>query len=108
MREADGKAHLFLIDYMTRERIKLWGIAHAVENDPALIDRLMPTNYKAKSEQAILFTVLTRDAHCPQHIPQLLDAHEVAMVLQNRDQKIAELEAEIRQLHTAHPFFPEV
>lgn len=92
------KAHLFLIDYSTRQRIKLWGTARVVEDDRGLIERLMPANYKARSEQAILFTVDTWDANCPQHIPQRLEAGDVAEAIQSRDQKIAELKAEIRRL----------
>lgn len=92
------KAHLFLIDYATRQRIKLWGTARVVEDDEALIERLMPVNYKAKSEQAMLFTVNAWDANCPQHIPQRLEADDVAKALQSRDRRIAELEAEIRRL----------
>jgi hypothetical protein len=38
------------------------------------------------------------DANCPQHIPQRLEASDVAQALQSRDHKIAELEAEIRRL----------
>ena len=94
------RAHLFLIDYATRQRIKLWGTARVVEDDKTLIARLMPANYRAKSEQAILFTVAAWDANCPQHIPQRLEAGDVAKALQSRDQKIAELEAEIRRLNT--------
>lgn len=92
------RAHLFLIDYTTRQRIKLWGIARVVEEDKELITRLMPANYSAKSEQAMLFTVDTWDSNCPQHIPQRLEAGDVAKALQSRDLKIAELEAEIRRL----------
>ncbi|HOB44577.1 MAG TPA: pyridoxamine 5'-phosphate oxidase family protein [Zoogloea sp.] len=92
------KAHLFLIDYSTRQRIKLWGTARVVEDDKTLIARLMPANYRAKSEQAILFTVAAWDANCPQHIPQRLEAGDVAKALQSRDRRIAELEAEISRL----------
>lgn len=92
------KAHLFLIDYTTRQRIKLWGTARVVEDDEELIARLMPANYRAKSEQAMLFSVEAWDANCPQHIPQRLEAGDVAKALQKRDQRIAELEAEIRRL----------
>lgn len=92
------RAHLFLIDYATQQRFKLWGTARVVEDDRALIDRLMPQNYRARSEQAILFTVEAWDANCPQHIPQRLEAGDVARALQSRDAKIAELEAEIKRL----------
>src|SRR4029078_1791385 len=30
------KVHLFLIDYMNRQRVKIWGEAEVVEDDPAL------------------------------------------------------------------------
>lgn len=92
------KAHLFLIDYTTRQRIKLWGTARVVEEEKELIERLMPANYRAKSEQVMLFTVDAWDANCPQHIPQRLETSDVAKALQSSDQKIAELEAEIRRL----------
>src|SRR5689334_14562052 len=47
------KAHLFLIDYMNRRRVKIWGEARVVEDDPALLERLMPEGYKARGEQVI-------------------------------------------------------
>src|SRR3954447_12879789 len=47
------KVHLFLIDYGTRQRVKLWGEARVVENDPDLMDKLMPEGYRARPEQAI-------------------------------------------------------
>src|ERR1700687_2933028 len=50
------KAHLFLIDYVHRQRIKIWGHARVVEDDPALMEKLMPKGYGAKPEQAIVFT----------------------------------------------------
>ena len=36
--------------------------------------KLMPKGYKARPEQAILFTVSAWDANCPQHIPQRFEA----------------------------------
>ena len=92
------KAHLFLIDYANRRRIKIWGEARVVENDPALTERLMPTNYKAKPEQAILFTITAWDVNCPQHIPQRFEAADVATALEWRDARIAALEAEVERL----------
>ena len=67
------KAFLFLIDYEAQRRFKLWGEAR-VENDPALIARLMPKGYDAVPERAILFTVTAWDENCPQHIPQRFEA----------------------------------
>jgi uncharacterized protein len=92
------KAHLFLIDYTHRRRIKIWGEARVVEDDDALIARLMPEGYKARPEQAILFTVAAWDVNCSQHIPQRIDAADVAAALVARDERIAELEAEVARL----------
>lgn len=88
------KAHLFLIDYMNRRRVKIWGTARVVEDDPELLARLMPEGYKADGEQVILFTVTAWDSNCHQHIPQRFEAADVAAALAARDRRIAELEAQ--------------
>jgi predicted pyridoxine 5'-phosphate oxidase superfamily flavin-nucleotide-binding protein len=92
------KAHLFLMDYAHRRRIKIWGEARIVEDDVELTAQLMPQGYKARAEQVILFTVKAWDANCPQHIPQLINATDVASALADRDRRIKELEAEVRAL----------
>lgn len=92
------RAFLFLIDYMMRQRIKIWGRARVVENDAELTARLMPRDYKARPEQAILFTVSAWDANCPQHIPQRFEAADVAAALGERDRRIQQLEQEIARL----------
>lgn len=92
------QAYLFLIDYARPRRIKLWGTAR-VADDPALLARLMPENYRARADAAILFTLAAWDTNCPQHIPQRLDAAAVAAALEERDRRIAALEAELERLH---------
>ncbi|HEY0328930.1 MAG TPA: pyridoxamine 5'-phosphate oxidase family protein [Rhodopseudomonas sp.] len=87
------KAHIFLIDYAHRQRIKIWGEARVVEDDPALLRALMPPSYRARPEQAIVFKITAWDSNCPQHIPQKFDAADVAAALASRDARIAELEA---------------
>jgi len=95
------KALLFLIDYTTRRRVKIWGEARVIEGDMGLTARLMPSGYKARPEQVVLFSVLAWDANCPQHIPQRLDAAAVSAALAERDQRIAALEAERQRLQSA-------
>jgi uncharacterized protein len=92
------KAHLFLIDYAHRRRIKIWGEARVVEGDDELVAKLMPQGYKARAEQVVLFTVNAWDSNCPQHIPQRIDAADVANAVAERDQRIHEMEAEIERL----------
>jgi uncharacterized protein len=92
------KAHLFLIDYVNRQRVKIWGEARIIEDDRELLKRLMPQNYRARPEQVLLFTVAAWDANCPQHIPQRFDATDVAATLTEQAQRIATLEAELTRL----------
>jgi predicted pyridoxine 5'-phosphate oxidase superfamily flavin-nucleotide-binding protein len=95
------RAHLFMIDYAHRRRVKIWGEARVVEGDAALTAELMPKAYKARPEQVILFTVLAWDANCPQHIPQRFEAEDVATALAARDRQIEALQAEIERLREA-------
>jgi predicted pyridoxine 5'-phosphate oxidase superfamily flavin-nucleotide-binding protein len=97
------KAHIFLMDYAHRRRVKIWGEARVVDDDPALLKSLMPQGYKARPEQVILFRISAWDTNCPQHIPQKFDAADVAAALAARDARIAELEEEVAGLKSPAP-----
>jgi predicted pyridoxine 5'-phosphate oxidase superfamily flavin-nucleotide-binding protein len=101
--EDNTKAHLFLIDYMLRRRVKIWGTAKIIEGDPELVTKLMPEGYDARPEQVLIFTVAAWDANCPQHIPQRFEAEDVARALTERTARIAELEAELDRLRSTSP-----
>jgi predicted pyridoxine 5'-phosphate oxidase superfamily flavin-nucleotide-binding protein len=92
------KAHIFVMDYAHRRRVKIWGEARVVDDDAALMKSLMPQGYKARPEQVILFKIAAWDTNCPQHIPQKFDAADVAAALASRDARIAELETELAAL----------
>lgn len=94
----NDKVHLFLIDYANRSRVKIWGTARAIEDDDDLVESLRPEDYRARPEQVILLTVTAWDANCPQHIPQRFEAADVARALAVRDERIAELEAELARI----------
>lgn len=94
----NDRAFLFLMDYANRRRVKIWGRARVVVDDPALAAALMPDGYRARPEQVILFEVEAWDVNCPQHIPQKIDAATVSAELARRDARIAELEAELAAL----------
>jgi predicted pyridoxine 5'-phosphate oxidase superfamily flavin-nucleotide-binding protein len=94
------KAFLFLIDYARRQRIKIWGAAY-VDEDETLIANLMPEGYRARAERAIVFKVSLWDGNCPQHIPQRFDAADVQAALDERDERIRELEAEVARLRSS-------
>ena len=92
------KAHLFLIDYRRRQRIKVWGEAHVVDADAELLARLMPEGYKAKPEQVMIFTISAWDANCPQHIPPRFEASDVQAALAEKDRRIEALERQLAEL----------
>lgn len=92
------RAYIFVMDYAHRRRVKIWGEARVVEDDDALTDALMPKGYRARPEQVIVFKIAAWDTNCPQHIPQKFDAADVAAALAAKDQRIAELEAQVAAL----------
>jgi predicted pyridoxine 5'-phosphate oxidase superfamily flavin-nucleotide-binding protein len=97
------RAHIFIMDYAHRQRVKIWGEARIVDDDPALLESLMPKGYRARPEQVILFRIAAWDTNCPQHIPQKFDAADVAAAMGEAAAKIAALEAEVAKLKGAVP-----
>jgi uncharacterized protein len=95
------QAFLFLIDYAHRQRIKIWGSARVVEDDPQLVQSLMPEGYKARPEQVFILTVSAWDSNCPQHIPQRFEAADVSAALAERDRRIEELTRRLKDLEAA-------
>ena len=92
------KAFIFLMDYARSRRIKLWGTARVVENDPALVDRLRDASYPGKVERSILFEIEAWDVNCPQHIHKRFPQKQVAPIIEQLQAKIAELEAKLMAL----------
>ena len=91
------KAFIFLMDYATRQRIKLWGEARVVEGDPALLERLSDPAYPGRVERAILFRIAAWDVNCPQHIHKRFSQAQVAPVIEQLRARIAELESQLAQ-----------
>jgi uncharacterized protein len=91
----NDKAYIFLMDYPNRRRIKIWGTAKVVDDDPILIAQLTDTDYKGKPEQAIVFTITAWDVNCPQHITRRYTETEVSEIVDPLKERIAELEAQL-------------
>ena len=94
----NDRAYLFLLDPARKQRIKMWGRARVVENDPALVERLFDKGYKARPERAILFTIEAWDVNCSQHIVTRFTETEIEGAFDRIQMKIAELEAENARL----------
>ena len=92
------QAFVFLMDYANQQRIKLWGTARVIENDPNLLEKLRDPAYPAKVERAILFNVEAWDVNCQQHIHQRFSRRRIAPVIEQLQARIAELESEVERL----------
>ena len=79
----NNKVHLFLMDYPNQTRIKIWGTAKVVDNDPELLKRLHASTYRGKAERIILITVEAWDINCRQHIQPRFTSEETRGNLTN-------------------------
>src|SRR5262245_12397504 len=93
------KAFIFLMDYANGQRVKLWGEARGVEDDPALLEKLRDPAYPGKVERAILFRIEAWDVNCPQHIHKRFSQTQVAPVIEQLQARIANLETQLAQAH---------
>ena len=89
------KAFLFLMDYAHSRRIKLWGTARVVENDATLLEQLRDSSYPGNVERAILFEIEAWDVNCPQHIHKRFSQTQIAPVIEQLQQRIQDLEAQL-------------
>ncbi|MEM6623594.1 MAG: pyridoxamine 5'-phosphate oxidase family protein [Pseudomonadota bacterium] len=96
--DGNDRVHLFVTDYANSQRIKLWGRAQVVDDDPAMLAQLTVAGYQAKPERAFLIDVEAWDSNCPQHLPELHSVDTIQMVTTKMGQQIAQLQAENAEL----------
>lgn len=99
----NDKAFIFLMDYANQTRIKIWGTAEVVENDPVLMKNLSDSAYRGKPERAIRFRVEAWDINCSQHITQRFTEEEMDATVKSLQHRIAVLEAENSALRQSTP-----
>ncbi len=101
----NDRVALILIDYAQRVRLKVLG--RLAVREMALSDELAQTlvdpTYRARPQRAMVIRVEGFDWNCPQHIPVRIDAEDVQRALDQRDARIAELEARIAHRAAASP-----
>lgn len=75
----NNKASLFLIDYPSQRRLKIWAESKIIDADQdiALAQQLQVDDYKARIERLVVFTIQAYDWNCPQHIAPRYTAEEV-------------------------------
>jgi predicted pyridoxine 5'-phosphate oxidase superfamily flavin-nucleotide-binding protein len=91
--EQNDRVLLFLIDYERRRRVKVWGTARVVPPTPELVERLKVPGQRGKVDHVMLVAATRWDVNCPAHIPQKLDAVEVAARIRALEEENARLRA---------------
>jgi predicted pyridoxine 5'-phosphate oxidase superfamily flavin-nucleotide-binding protein len=94
----NDQTFIFLMDYPNRRRVKIWGRAEVVEDDPELMARLVDPDYRGRGERAIVFHVEAWDVNCPQHIQPRFTEEELRPVVEKLENRIQELEGELAAL----------
>ncbi|MEI2795541.1 pyridoxamine 5'-phosphate oxidase family protein [Pseudoxanthomonas sp. F11] len=82
----DDRVALILMDYMHRQRLKLLGRL-SVEESPGT----------GRTERTMTIHVEAFDWNCPKYIPMRFEADDVQRALEERDRRIAELEAQLAE-----------
>jgi len=99
----NNQAFLFLMDYATQTRIKVWGTAEVIEDDPDLLTQLTDAQYKGKPERVIRFHVEAWDANCRQHIPLKYSQEDVESIVQPLRDRLVALEAGNKRFKNQSP-----
>lgn len=71
----NDRAFIFLMDYESQRRVKIWGRARVVENDANLLAQMGDSNHRI--ERVIIFAVEAWDVNCPKHIPRYYTHEQV-------------------------------
>ncbi len=92
------RSFMFLMDYPSRTRVKIWGEAHVEYKDKTLMESLAVDGYSANVERAIIFKIKAVDVNCPQHIVQRYTSEEIDQMVTPLKERITELENELNKL----------
>ncbi len=89
----NDKAYMFLMDYPNRHRIKIWGTAEFVEDDPNLLRQVTDPGYSASPERVVRFHVKAWSPNCNLHIVQRFTIEEMTPFIDKYRECVAELQA---------------
>ena len=89
----NDKAFIFLMDYPHQHRVKIWGRAEFIEDDPELLDRVVDPDYEGRPQRVLVFHVEAWDVNCTQHIQPRYTVEEMQPIVQGLHDRIVELQA---------------
>ena len=83
--QSGNKASLILMDYPSRQRLKLWTEASITEaeQNAELMRQLSMPDYKARVERLVILKVQAYDWNCPQHITPRYTLEEIKSLTGN-------------------------
>ncbi len=84
------KASLFLIDYPSKRRLKIWAEAEVLETNeyPELLVKLSLPEYEEVIERLIVFKVQAYEWNCPQYITPRFTEEEIKQWIDTQDTKM--------------------
>lgn len=91
------KVFLFLMDYTSRTRVKIWGKASVEYKAMELINSLVVPNYVANAERAVTIKIKAIDINCRQHIVQRLTSAAIDRITIPLNERIKELEYKLNK-----------
>jgi predicted pyridoxine 5'-phosphate oxidase superfamily flavin-nucleotide-binding protein len=96
----NDRAHIVLMDYSGRRRIKLWGTAEVLDAKavPEMMKKLTDPSYGVEPERAVIFNLQVWTMDRPQRLVRLFAEQEVSLAVNKLHRRIAELEAELAKL----------
>jgi uncharacterized protein len=98
----DDRVSLIFMDYPNRARLKLLGRVSLIGPEQReLLERFAVPGYRARVERGFLIRVEAFDWNCPQHITQRFTLAEVEAATAPLRQRIAELEARLKERNHA-------
>lgn len=95
----NDRVALFLMDYPSRERLKILGHARVVDarEQPELVEKLAPSpELRARIERLFLIEVVSYDWNCPQYITPRFTMEQIEEAIAPLKARLAELEAKVQ------------
>lgn len=100
--QSNDRISFFLMDYPQRTRLKILGHARIEDarQHPELVSQFSNSEVQRFVERIFFIEVVSYDWNCPKYITPRYSADEVNQVIEPLRQRIAELEAQIKnQIH---------
>ncbi|MEM7333335.1 MAG: pyridoxamine 5'-phosphate oxidase family protein [Chloroflexota bacterium] len=89
------KVMLFLMNYATQRRLKIWGTAEIISmsQNPEIVQEVIDSDYSAVVERAVIVHIEAFDWNCPQHITPRFTIEEFKQLVKQHPDLLEEFNA---------------